>query len=670
MKKLTTLLILLYAAFSNVCANEEKSGVQFAPQYIIEGTKDNQVIYNPAGTILENETNIKCVIYYWMPDFHWEAFDLPLTQKEGKWIGTFNTPKDASLVTCKFYSGNKTDYGWPATYSSFILDKKKQNKPTARIGWALLRSDESMSIPGMLNDSSATPISGDVVMMWFNNEIQTNPQQLPHLYGQLGKALNKYKPGKSNHLLSQDIERFLNDKKLKLSNQEWVDIYEIAEFTLRDSSLTARIEQKEKEEFPNGILTRDKETYRIMQLFVKEQDLAQKEFKKFMKRFPTKDFMNVRSFNTNLFYNKIFRSVIYDRIMRADDYSNLKKYIHDIPYNELITTHWHIVEVCFNNGQISAEKLLPHSTLIVNEMMNRPQLTNEQKLYSPAEWENKKIKMYTMALFAHARVLEAVGQTEEAYRYAQMIYPFYTNKVTTFTELYSKLLQQKGMHKEMIEYIKSCVSTDAITQEMMDILKEDFLKNGKNANEFETFINSLKNKDKEAKEREHAVRQIIDKPIHLYELDKMGGGRVNLADKKGKILFLDFWATWCAPCKASMPGGQMAVDRYKDDPNVEFYFIDTNENDKNYRQKVEDFIKSKGYTFTVLFDEGEPKHQDKVYKDYCKSFKTSGIPFKMIIDGNGRLRWLQCGYHGSPVGMANEISYIIDYLKNENKEKQ
>lgn len=666
MKKLTTLLILLLTVFGNICANEEKSGVQFVPQYIIEGTKNNQVIYNPAGTILENETNIKCVIYYWMPDFHWEAFDLPITQKEGKWIGTFNAPKEASLLTCKFYSGDKTDYGWPATYTSFILDKNKNNKPTANIGWALLRSDESKSIPGLLADSAATPIAGDVVMMWFNNEFQRFNSQLPHTFGLLVKALNRYKRGEKNDILRQNIEQFLANDKLKLSNQDWVDIYEVAKFTLSDKELAARIEQKEKEEYPDGILSRDKEVWRISQLFVKEQDQAQKDFKKFMKRFPTKKFLNARSQNTDLFYSKIFRSVIYDRIMRADDYSNLKKFIHDIPYNELITTHWHVVEVCFNNGQVTPEKLLPHSTLIINEMMTRPQLTNAQKLYSPTEWESVKLQKYSMALFAHARILAALGQTDEAYRYAQMVYPFYTNKTTPFTEFYSGLLQKKNMQEELVEYIKGCVNTNAVTQEMLDILKADYLKTN-DASGFEAYLDSFRNKDKETEAKEHAISQIINEPINLYELDKLGGGRVNLADKKGKILFIDFWATWCGPCKASMPGGQMAVDRYKDDPNVEFYFIDTNETAKNYRQKVADFIKSKGYTFNVLFDEGEPGKQDKVFKDYCKSFHTSGIPLKMIIDGEGRLRWMQGGYHGSPVGMANEIGYIIEHLKQEKK---
>lgn len=661
-----TALLLALTAFSNISAEEKKEDTKFNPEYVIEGAKNQQVIYNPAGTVLENETNIKAVIYYWGTDYTWKAHDLSLEQHEGKWIGTFNVPKDAALLTCKFYSDNKTDYGWCNTYTSFVLDKNKRNKPAANIGWALLRSDESKSIPGMLADSAACPIKGEVVMMWFNNEFKYFPQRHPHTMGLLVKVLNRYKRGERNQMLKENIEFFLNDKKLKLSNQEWVDIYEIARFTLTDKDLAARIEQREKEEYPDGILTRDKEVWRISQLFVKEQDKAQKEFAKFMKRFPTKKFLNVHSQNTDLFYSKIFRSVIYDRIMRADDYSNLKKYIHDIPYSELITTHWHVVEVCFNNGQVSAEKLLPHSTLIVNEMMNRPQLTNEQMIYSPSEWEKVKIDKYAMALFAHARVLEAVGQTDEAFRYAQMVYHIYTNKTTHFSEFYSKLLQKKGMEKELIAYIKGCVNTNAINQEMIDILKADYVKTNDESG-FEAYLDSFRNKDKETEAKEHAISQIINEPINLYELDKLGGGRVNLADKKGKILFLDFWATWCGPCKASMPGGQMAVDRYKDDPNVEFYFIDTNETAKNYRQKVADFIKSKGYTFNVLFDEGEPGKQDKVFKDYCKSFHTSGIPLKMIIDGKGRLRWMQGGYHGSPVGMANEIGYIIEYLKQEKK---
>ena len=58
------------------------------------------------------------------------------------------------------------------------------------------------------------------------------------------------------------------------------------------------------------------------------------------------------------------------------------------------------------------------------------------------------------------------------------------------------------------------------------------------------------------------------------------------------------------------------------------------------------------------------KHR-KIYETYSRAFRFSGIPQKMIIDGNGRLRWRSTGYYGSPTALADEISFIIEYLKKE-----
>jgi len=107
--------------------------VKYEPEYIIEGTKGQKIIYDPAGRTLENDTDIKCVLYI-MRNFWWEATDVALTQQEGKWIGSFDVPKDAVLVCAKMTAGAKTDWGWPATYASFVLDKNKQYKEGGRIG--------------------------------------------------------------------------------------------------------------------------------------------------------------------------------------------------------------------------------------------------------------------------------------------------------------------------------------------------------------------------------------------------------------------------------------------------------------------------------------------------------------------------------------------------------
>ena len=609
MKKLLLLLLIsLLLPCYTVQGQNNSYASMFSPDRIIEGSKGNVLTYNPEGTVLANETDIRCVMYF-CEDYTWRATDIDLAQQEGKWVGTFDVPKDAALLVCKFYSGSlsnpktvKTDWGWPATYASFVLDASGQNKPGANIAWGLLRSEHSMlTVPGLLEDTVAAPIKGDVTLFWFNSEFRYHPTEQARNVGRLAAVLNRVKPGEKNEQLKENIRYFLSDKKLKLTDQNLADMYDVCLRTLTDSVLAAEVKAREKKLYKHGILERDEQIPVVMNRYTTDIPGGLKMFDAFMKTYPTQKFQDVHTFTTDLFYAKMFRSAIYSKIMKQDDYSNLYKYIHDIPYDELMTTHWHVVEVCFNNGQLTPEKLYPHSQLIIDEMLRRPQQTARQKLLSPREYEAAKTVKFAMAINAHARICTALGKYDEAMKYAEMVYPVYGATDTEFATMWVKLLQQCGRSSELKPYIEQCVFNNETSQEMLDLLRAEYLKQNPQG-DFDRYLTTLRNKSEQDAERQKLIASLIDEPVNLYELDRLGGGRVNLADKRGKILFMDFWATWCAPCKASMPGGQMAVDRYKDDPDVEFYFIDTNETTAGFRQKVADFIKSKGYTFNVLLD--------------------------------------------------------------------
>ena len=141
----------------------------------------------------------------------------------------------------------------------------------------------------------------------------------------------------------------------------------------------------------------------------------------------------------------------------------------------------------------------------------------------------------------------------------------------------------------------------------------------------------------------------------LYDLNK---NKVDIADLKNKIVVVDFWATWCGPCKASFPGMQKMVNKYKDNPEVKFVFVDTWEKGDNKAKNAGDFITANKYTFHVLQD-----NEDKV----VEQFKVEGIPTKFVIDKNGVIRFKAIGFDGSDEKLVTELTAMIELAKDPKK---
>jgi peroxiredoxin len=112
-------------------------------------------------------------------------------------------------------------------------------------------------------------------------------------------------------------------------------------------------------------------------------------------------------------------------------------------------------------------------------------------------------------------------------------------------------------------------------------------------------------------------------PAPAFELPRVGGGNpVSLASLRGKVVLLNFWATWCKPCEEEMPGMERLYQKYKDKGLVVLAVSE----DADGAGAVAPFVKKHGLTFPIGLD---PK------MSVAASYGVWALPSTFIIDRNG-----------------------------------
>jgi thiol-disulfide isomerase/thioredoxin len=112
-----------------------------------------------------------------------------------------------------------------------------------------------------------------------------------------------------------------------------------------------------------------------------------------------------------------------------------------------------------------------------------------------------------------------------------------------------------------------------------------------------------------------------------WTVQSLEGQDFKMADTKGKVVFLNFWATWCPPCVTEMPSIQRLHEKLKDN-GVVFVCVSNEET-----SKVSQFVKEKGFTFPIYTMCGVPP----------AIFKTRGIPATFILSPEGKIAFSHNG---------------------------
>ncbi|HYF30505.1 MAG TPA: TlpA disulfide reductase family protein [Chitinophagaceae bacterium] len=644
----TSLLLVLFA----ITAQAQKS-LSFQPEQPKAG-ETISIKYNPSATPLFGLDDITAYAYLLYNASNPVVQEVQLKKEGQVYTGTITTNDSVRAVLVKLVKDDKTDNNNDAGYHVLIYGN--DGKPV----------QGANMIMGKLFRSN-----------WYLLELRRNPQLAAEFYKNEFTLYPQAKETSRNDYIAYlsisadeadkaTLKQMLGDMVANPNANE-ADLSfakEFYNFTLKDKARVAVVDSLLKLKYPNGLWLRAE---KINAMF-REQDPEKREalYKEILTAYPPKT-QDQRS-NANF-----LASQVANLYAEKGNFAKMKEYAALVNDKDLLASLYNNVAwqlagegVDGKPGDIALGKELSAQSLVLVKELSED-LAKKPSHLTEKQWKREQEETYFMYSDTYAVLLYHDKQFDKAYELQKKAVEGYkrnyVNLNANFTVMTEKVKGPKAAQKELEAFMKDGKSN----AKMKDQLKRIYLAQNHTEAQWTSYLAGLE-KEALAKKREELARQMINMPAPLFTLRDIQGKEVSLASLKGKTVVLDFWATWCGPCVASFPGMQKAVDKYKNDPNVVFLFVDTWEgaDDRAKREKtVKDFIEKNKYRFTVLYDDTKKDSPDQfvVVSDY----KVDGIPTKFVIDKNSNIRFKSVGYSGNADGLVAEISMMIEMANGDGK---
>jgi len=286
-----------------------------------------------------------------------------------------------------------------------------------------------------------------------------------------------------------------------------------------------------------------------------------------------------------------------------------------------------------NGDKASAERALEHARHDAQVIQN---MFKDDKFTPGSGRESAKRKDDYDRAQARSRLLEAraqglLGHTDEAIRTSQASYAAYPN-VEAAREA-ARWLTAAGKNQEAIQYLAYAFtiggfkSTDPDSVSDRDKMAELYRKQtGSEAGLGDLVLKAYDNTSNLFATRRTQLRELdpnsqVKDPMR-FTLSGVDGEKLKLSSLLGKVVVLDFWATWCGPCRQQHPLYEEVKSRFKDSPDLVFLAINTDED----RTLVKPFLDEQKWSQKVYFEDG-----------LSSLLQVSSIPTTIIFGKKGEV---------------------------------
>ncbi len=660
-KQITFILsFIILSLFANVASSQTKSNFRSVPEIVNNGDTI-KVEYDAGKTVLKDRKAVSAVMYSYQ-DYKWYASDVTLNGADNNWSVSVIVPKNCGLLAFKFKADSLVDNNHNQGYFFMMRDKKRAGlmAKSAYAGWAFSRSPNyGRDVPGYLKFDG---ISDSATYHWLNQEIAFNQESKSVLVYPYAVATNATFKNDAPPRL-QRILTYL--KRADATESDLLNARKILLRLLQDKKTADSVDKVLMQRFPNGSLAR----LAAFKAIPTGNDMRPMlvGFRKFLTDFPEAGTDKTFNEENRINYDIIKQNIIIFSSYAEKNYADLDKYLNGLSFGMINNLYYKIVDIPLKRKEVDEKILLSVSEKLVKRLefikTNRPE---EYSYLSPMEWivmvDNAMAKQIVTD---HIHLLNTAGKYKTALTYANNAQPVLGYKSAPFNHEFSITLAQLKQNEQLSTLLAKSVFENQASTEMLNMLKTSYVKAKGNEEGFDTYLASLKNTTDSKKMQADIAEGQIQIPMVDFAMQDLNGKTIRLSDLKGKTVVFDFWATWCVPCKASFPGMKLAVEKYAKDPNVIFYFVDTEERGEAYKKEIAAYIKANNYPFNILFDNktGDGKATGEVFDRVCKTFKISGIPQKIIVDGNGIARFKSIGFNGSATELADEISTMVNLTK-------